>query len=57
MHFLMMALYAAITGTVLAVIEAKPETNRDRVIHGLKVFAAFLGVGLLLSWLLFPIPW
>ncbi|MGH9825792.1 MAG: hypothetical protein ACREDR_21400 [Blastocatellia bacterium] len=57
MHVLMMALYAAVTATVLATIETKPENMRQRVVHGLKVFAAFLGIGLLISWLLFPIPW
>lgn len=56
-HVLMMALYAGVTATVLAAIETKSETMRQRVIHGLKVFGMFLGVGLLLSWVLFPIPW
>ncbi|HKG21075.1 MAG TPA: hypothetical protein VKC34_04185 [Blastocatellia bacterium] len=57
MHVLMMSLYAAIAATVLAAIEPKHHSVRDRAIHGLKVFGAFLGVGLLLSWILFPIPW
>lgn len=56
-HVLMMALYAAITATVLAAIEARSDTTRQRVLHGLKVFGTFLGIGLLLSWVLFPIPW
>jgi hypothetical protein len=33
------------------------ESTRDRFIHGLKVFGSFLGIGLLLSWILYPIPW
>ena len=57
MHVLMMALYAAITAVVLAAIEPKTDTTRDRVMHGLKIFGYFMGIGLLLSWLLFPIPW
>jgi hypothetical protein len=57
MHVLMMTLYAAITAIVLATIEAKHPGTRNRVIHGLKVFASFMGIGLLLSWILFPIPW
>jgi hypothetical protein len=57
MHVLMMSLYAAIAATVLAAIEPKHDSLRDRIIHGLKVFGAFLGVGLLLSWILYPIPW
>lgn len=56
MHFLMMALYAAITATVSAGIAPNLDTTRDRVKYGLKVFGTYLGVGLLLSWVLFPIP-
>jgi hypothetical protein len=29
----------------------------DRLLHGLKVFGSFMGIGLLLSWVLFPLPW
>lgn len=56
MHFLMMALYAAITAIVSAGIAHDAETPRERLLYGLKVFGTYLGVGLLLSWLLFPIP-
>jgi hypothetical protein len=56
MHFLMMALYAAITAIVSAGIAPNVQTTRDRVLYGLKVFGMYLGVGLLLSWVLFPIP-
>ncbi|HJZ68108.1 MAG TPA: hypothetical protein VKF81_08310 [Blastocatellia bacterium] len=57
MHILMMSLYAAMAAVVLATVDPKSETNRERVLHGLKVFGSFLGIGLLLSWVLFPIPW
>jgi hypothetical protein len=57
MHILMMSMYAAVTATVLAAIESKPQTSRERIIHGLKVFGAFVGIGLVLSWILLPIPW
>ncbi len=57
MHFLMMALYAAITAVVLAAIDPKAETMRQRVLHGLKTFGGFLGIGLLLSLILYPLPW
>jgi hypothetical protein len=57
MHLLMMSMYASITAIVLAAIEQKPESARERVMHGLKVFAAFMAIGLLLSWLLYPLPW
>ncbi len=57
MHLLMMSLYAAMAAVVLAAVDPKSDTTRQRVLHGLKVFCYFLGIGLLLSWILFPIPW
>jgi hypothetical protein len=56
MHFLMMALYAAITAIVSAGIAPSMQTTGDRVRYGLKVFGMYLGIGLVLSWILFPIP-
>ncbi|MEK6288584.1 MAG: hypothetical protein AABO57_22940 [Acidobacteriota bacterium] len=57
MHFLMMSTYAAMAAVVLAAVDPKSDTTRQRVLHGLKIFGSFLGIGLLLSWILFPIPW
>jgi hypothetical protein len=57
MHILMMTLYAAITAVVFAAIESKSESLRDRAIHGLKTFGWFMGIGLLLSWVFYFIPW
>jgi len=57
MHVLMMSMYAAMAAVVLAAVDPKSDTTKQRVVHGLKIFGSFLGVGLLLSWILFPIPW
>lgn len=57
MHVLMMALYAAVASVVLTAIDPKHETLRQQIMAGLKMFGSFLGIGLLLSWLLYPIPW
>jgi hypothetical protein len=57
MHVLMMSMYAAMAAIVLAGVDPKSDTTRQRVVHGLKIFGSFLGIGLLLSWILFPIPW
>lgn len=57
MHVLMMTLYAAITATVLSAIDPRPESMRDRIKQGLKTFAGFLGIGLLISLVLYPLPW
>jgi hypothetical protein len=57
MHVLMMTLYAAIAAVVLAAVDPKSDSTRQRLIHGLKIFGSFLGIGLLLSLVLYPIPW
>ena len=57
MHVLMMSLYAAMAAVVLAAVDPKSDTTRERILHGLKIFGSFLGIGLLLAWILFPIPW
>ena len=57
MHVLMMSMYAAIAAVVLAAVDPKSDTTRQRLIHGLKIFGSFLGIGLLLSCVLYPIPW
>ena len=57
MHVLMMSLYAAMAAVVLATVDPKSGNTRERVLHGLKIFGSFLGIGLLLSWVLFPVPW
>jgi hypothetical protein len=57
MHVLMMSLYSAIAATVLATIDPKSGTTSERLKHGLKIFGWFMGVGLVLSWVLYPIPW
>jgi hypothetical protein len=57
MHILMMSLYAAMTAVVLATVDPRATTTRDRFRHGLKTFAWFMGIGWVLSWVFFPIPW
>ena len=57
MHVLMMSLYAAMAAVVLATVDPKSDSTHQRVRHGLKIFGSFLGIGLLLSWILYPIPW
>jgi len=49
-----MALFAALAATVFGAM-AK-DTSRERLIYGLKVFAEFMVIGLVLSWVLYFIP-
>jgi hypothetical protein len=49
-----MALFAALAAIVFGAM-AK-DTTRERLIYGLKVFAEFMVIGLVLSWVLYFIP-
>lgn len=53
-HFLVMALFAALAAIVFGAISK--ETPRERWIYGVKVFAEFMVIGLVLGWLLRFIP-
>ena len=51
----MMVLFAALASIVFGAM-AK-DTTRERMMYGLKIFAEFIGFGLLLGWILYFIPW
>jgi len=53
-HFLVMTAFALAAAVVFGTV-AK-DTNRDRVLYGLKVFAEFLVIGLVLGWILYFLP-
>ena len=49
-----MALFAGLAAIIFGAM-AK-DTSRERLIYGLKVFAEFMVIGLVLSWILYFIP-
>ena len=49
-----MTLLAALASVVFGAM-AK-DTTRDRMLYGLKVFAEFMVIGLVLAWILYFIP-
>lgn len=53
-HFLVMTLFAVIASLVFGAM-AK-DTPRERWLYGVKVFAEFMVIGLVLSWILYFIP-
>ena len=53
-HLFWMAVFAGLTAIVFGVV-AKG-TNRHRLVYGLKVFAEFMLIALLLGWLLYFLP-
>lgn len=54
-HFSAMLLFAFLVSVVFGVLSK--DTPRERLLYGAKVFAAFVGIGLLLAWIMYPLPW
>ena len=54
-HFLVMILFAAVASVVFGAMAR--DTTRERWIYGVKIFAEFIVIGLVLSWILYFIPW
>lgn len=53
-HFLVMTTFAVLVSVVFGSV-AK-DTPRERCLYGVKVFAEFMVIGLLLGWVLYFIP-
>lgn len=49
-----MTLFAVLAAVVFGTV-AK-DSHRDRVVYGLKVFAEFMVIGLVLGWILYFLP-
>ena len=54
-HIPAMVLFAFLVSVVFGVISK--DTPRERVLYGARVFAAFVGIALLLGWIMYPFPW
>ncbi len=54
-HFLYLLAFAAFVSTAFAVFA--DGSTRQRVLYGLKTFAQFVVVSLVLAWILYFIPW
>ena len=53
-HFWAMLLFSFFVSIVFGVLTK--DTPRDRVIYGVKIFAAFVGIAVALGWIMYPIP-
>lgn len=53
-HFLLMALFAFFVSLVFAVLQRDDPPAQLRL--GLRMFAGFLAAGLVLGWLMYPMP-
>ncbi len=54
-HFTAMLLFSFFVSVVFGLLSK--DTPRERVIYGAKVFGAFIGIALLLGWIMYPVPW
>ena len=54
-HFTLMVLFALLVATVFGVVGREGE--KGRLHYGLKIFLEFVGVGFVLAWLLYFVPW
>ena len=53
-HLLVMILFAALVAIVFGVVARN--SQKERVIYGFKIFAEFIGIGLVLAWVLYFLP-
>jgi hypothetical protein len=54
-HFLYLVAFAFFVSVAFGVFSNG--TNRSRILYGLKTFAQFVLVSLVLAWILYFIPW
>ncbi len=53
-HFPAMVLFSFLVSVVFGVLSKN--TPHERCVYGAKVFAAFVGVAVLLGWIMYPVP-
>ncbi len=53
-HVGLMILFSALVSTVFAVLMR--EQPREQLVLGMRLFGAFVGVALVLGWLMYPFP-
>jgi undecaprenyl pyrophosphate phosphatase UppP len=53
MHLAAMTLFAFFVAVVFGIVSK--DTSREQFRYGVKVFFAFMGIGLALAWVMYPI--
>jgi len=54
-HIPALLLFSFLVSVVFGVLSK--DTPRERFIYGAKVFGAFVGIALVLGWIMYPVPW
>jgi hypothetical protein len=55
-HFLAMLLFSTLVSVAFATLSSEHHTTPERVKYGLKVFGSFVGIGILIAWILYLLP-
>jgi len=55
-HFLALVTFGLLVSVAFAVLSSEHTTAAERFRYGLKVFSYFVGLGLIVAWVLFPLP-
>ncbi len=53
-HFTALLLFSFLVSVVFGLLTKN--TPRERVIYGVKIFGAFVGIALALGWIMYPLP-
>jgi hypothetical protein len=54
-HFPALLLFSLLASVVFGVVTKN--TPGERVIYGAKVFGAFVGIAIVLGWIMYALPW
>lgn len=54
-HFPALLMFSFLVSVVFGVLSK--DTTRARLTYGAKVFGTFVGIALLLGWIMYPLPW
>ena len=54
-HFPALLLFSLLASVVFGVVTKN--SPRERMIYGAKVFGAFVGIAIILGWIMYALPW
>jgi hypothetical protein len=55
-HFLALITFGALVSVVFAALSSEHAGTQQRILYGLKVFGSFVGIGVAIAWVLYPLP-
>ena len=55
-HFLALVLFSVLVSVVFAALSSEHHTTQERIKYGLKVLGYFVGLGFIISWVLYFLP-